>query len=270
MDVALTITLTITCLCFTGIWLINVMTRDAGVIDYYWGPGFAVIATIHFIVHGSGSVFEWILLSAVYLWALRLALYLIGRHRYSKVEDGRYLEMRENGGPNFWWKSYFTVFLLQALLLWMIAAPLHVAFGAQIAANKGLFTAGLILFLAGFLFEWVADYQLGKGKWNGGHAKTGNSLFVDGLWSKSRHPNYFGEITVWWGLSIAAFAMSGTWITFIGPFILTVIMRFVSIPLTEQHMVRTRPSYASYIRSVPMLIPFGRRRQKDMGNQAVE
>ena len=270
MDVALTSTLIITCLCFTGIWLINVMTRDAGVIDYYWGPGFAIIAAVHFFIHGSGSIFEWVLLAAVSVWALRLALYLIGRHRYSEFEDGRYLEMRENGGPNFWWKSLFTVFLLQALLLWMIAAPLHVAFGAQNETNVVIFIAGMMLFFAGFVFEWIADRQLEQGKKNGGHEQSGNALFVGGLWGKSRHPNYFGEMTVWWGLSVAAFAMSGAWITFVGPLLLTVIMRFVSIPLTEQHMLRTRLSYANYMKSVPMLIPLGRRRQLDMGNQAAE
>ncbi|MEM8540803.1 MAG: DUF1295 domain-containing protein [Pseudomonadota bacterium] len=270
MDVALTITLIITCLCFTGIWLINVMIRDAGVIDYYWGPGFAIIAAVHFVIHGSGSIFEWVLLGAVSIWAARLALYLIGRHRYSETEDGRYLEMRESGGPNFWWISFFTVFLLQAFLLWMIAAPLHVAFGALATVNTGLFIAGMMIFVTGFLFEWIADYQLEKGKRGVGHSETGSALFTGGLWGKSRHPNYFGELTVWWGLSTAAFAMSGAWIAFVGPILLTVIMRFVSIPLTEQHMLRTRLSYGNYIKAVPMLIPFGRKRQMDAGNQAAE
>lgn len=270
MDIALTTTLIITCLCFTGIWLINVMTRNAGVIDYYWGPGFAVIAAVHLIIHGSGTVYEWILMGAVTLWAFRLALYLIRRHRYSDAEDGRYLEMRENGGQNFWWKSLFSVFLLQAVLLWMIAAPLHVAFGTQNETNAGLFIAGTLLFVAGFLFEWVADRQLEKGKRASGHDQSGNALYVGGLWGKSRHPNYFGELSIWWGISIAAFAMSGAWVAFIGPLLLTLVMRFVSIPLTEQHMLRTRLSYANYMKSVPMLIPLGRSRQMDMGNQAAE
>lgn len=270
MDAALTITLVITCLCFTGIWLINVMTRDAGVIDYYWGPGFAVIAAVHLYIHGSGSVHEWILFAAVCIWAFRLAYYLVGRHHNSTSEDGRYLEMRENGGPNFWWTSLFKVFLLQAVLLWMIASPLHVAFGAQATANSGLFAAGIMLYLGGFAFEWIADKQLARGKQDAEDAGFSNSLYVRGLWGKSRHPNYFGELTIWWGLAIAAFAISNAWIAFIGPAILTLVMRYVSIPLTEQHMLRTRVDYAAYVKTVPMLIPIGRKGQMDATKQAAE
>ena len=269
MDIALTVTLVITCLCFTGIWLINVMTKDAGAIDYYWGPGFAVIAAVHFYIHGSGSIFEWVFLGAITLWAARLAGYLIRRHHFSTAEDGRYLEMRQTGGPNFWWTSYFKVFLLQAFLLWVIATPVHVAFGAGATPITPLFIAGMMLFVAGFVFEWLADHQLVQGKRVSGHDETGNSLYTGGLWGKSRHPNYFGELALWWGLAIAAFAISGAWIAFFGPAILTIVMRLVSIPLTEQHMARTRVSYASYMSSTPMLIPLGSTRAKS-GKQAAE
>ncbi|KAG1651144.1 hypothetical protein GQR58_027401 [Nymphon striatum] len=194
MDAALTITLVITCTCFIGIWLINVMTKDAGVIDYYWGPGFAVIAAVHFYIHGSGSIFEWILFSAVVLWAIRLATYLIKRHHNSTAEDGRYLEMRQTGGKHFWWTSLFKVFLLQAVLLWMIASPLHVAFGSLTTINIGLFIVGITVFLVGFVFEWVADHQLEQGKRAANHKENGTSLFTSGLWKQSRHPNYLGEI----------------------------------------------------------------------------
>lgn len=257
MDPALTVSLAITVSCFTAIWLINVMTKDAGVIDYYWGPGFAVIAAVHVYIGGIKTLFEWMLMAAVTIWALRLATHLIIRHHKSSAEDGRYLEMRESGGKNFWWSSLFKVFILQAVLLWLIAAPLHVAFDAAAQTNLVLFALGMIIFAAGFIFEWVADHQLVSGKRSMIEAGREAPIFTGGLWGRSRHPNYFGELLVWWGVGLSAFAMSGSLLAFAGPALLTIVMRYVSIPLTEQHMIRTRPSYEEYMRLVPMIVPTG-------------
>ncbi|MDZ7823708.1 MAG: DUF1295 domain-containing protein [Ahrensia sp.] len=255
MDISLIITLAICLVSFTGLWLINVFTKDAGVIDYFWGPGFAVVAAVQFAFHGTGTVFEWVLFLAVTAWALRLAAYLIHRHHGSTVEDGRYLEMRKTGGPNFWWASLFKIFLLQGFLLWVIAVPVHVAFGAEMATMSPLFWLGIAIFIIGFAIEWIADIQLAAGK-DVAPKQNGQAIIVaHGLWGRSRHPNYVGEITLWWGLALAAFAMSGAWIAFAGPALLTLIIVAISIPLTEQHMLRTRPTYADYQSAVPKLIP---------------
>lgn len=251
---ALIITYVTTCVAFTGIWLINVMTRNAGVIDYYWGPGFAVIGATHFVMRGSASIYEIMFLTAICLWAFRLAQHLVRRHHTMHGEDGRYAAMRESGGPHFWWVSLFTIFLLQATLLWIIAVPVHLAFGREIPANEAGVYIGLGIFLIGFLFEWLADYQLSVGKKSYGVGEPAAPLFRSGLWGISRHPNYVGEMILWWGLGISAFAMSGNPLVLFGPFLLCTVMIAISIPLTEQHMVRTRPAYAEYQKRVPMLV----------------
>lgn len=262
MYIALALTFMVTLTCFTGIWLINVMTQDAGVIDYYWGPGFAVIGGINLYLLGTGSFYEWVLLGAVILWALRLAGYLVNRHHGTLEEDGRYQMMRKNGGRGFWWKSLFTVFLLQAVLLWLIAAPLHVAFGTDFTTMPVLFWLGIAIFLAGFIYEWVSDFQLVTGKANAGHSAKSLALVKSGLWKRSRHPNYFGEIVLWWGISVAAFALSGSLISFAGPALLTFVMITVSIPLTEKHLQRSRPAYSTYKKTTPMLLPFNKLSKK--------
>lgn len=258
MYIALALTFSVTLTCFIGIWLINVMTQDAGVIDYYWGPGFAVIGAINLYLLGTGSFYEWVLLGAVCLWALRLAGYLINRHHGSFGEDGRYSAMRKATGSGFWWKSLFKVFLLQAVILWLIAAPLHVAFGADFTEITLLFWLGIFIFAVGFGFEWTADIQLASGKRTIAYTKAGNALVTNGLWSRSRHPNYLGEIVLWWGISIAAFAISGSLICFAGPALLTFVMLTISIPLTEQHLERSRSGYAKYKKSTPKLLPLGK------------
>ena len=260
MDAPLLLTLGVTSLAFTGIWLINVLTEDAGVIDYYWGPGFAVIALIHVAFNGLAGPMHAVLLAAIVFWSARLAIHLVWRHHASTREDGRYRAMRDSGGPSFWWSSLFKVFLLQALLLWIIAAPVHIAFGgAQVTAWPAAFWLGIAVFAAGLAIEWIADVQLARGRLAAPDGGLGeSSLVTSGLWRISRHPNYVGEIILWWGIALSAFALSGSAWAFAGPALLSVVIIGVSLPLTEQHMLRTRPGYADYMAAVPALVGFAR------------
>lgn len=253
MSYMLAATLVVTLLAFTGIWLIHVKSRDAGYVDFYWGPGFAVMA----LMHGADSGFtaaSAILTAAVLIWAARLSAYLVGRHKKSNSEDGRYAAMREAGGAAYWWKSLFSVFLLQGLLQWVIAAPVHAVFTQSHFGATGwpLFVSGLILFAAGMWIEWTADSQLAAFK---SQPAPSGGLLTTGIWSACRHPNYLGEMILWSGIGLSAFAATQSPFAFLGPLVLTVTMRFVSIPLTEEHLQKTRPLYAAYMARTPMLIP---------------
>lgn len=256
MNAVLFVTLAVTAVMFTGIWLIHVALKDAGIVDYYWGPGFLVIGAIHVANLSATSPAQWVLLAAITLWAIRLVAYLVPRHLRSHDEDGRYRAMRENGGPRYWWTSLFTVFLLQAMLMWIIAAPVHVALRpAASTPPEGLaavlFWAGLVIFATGLAIETVADRQLAAGK----ALLPAGTPVTEGLWSLSRHPNYLGEMVLWWGLGLSAFALSGSMLAFVGPGVLSGVIAAVSIPLTEAHLRRTRPAYEDYARRVPALIP---------------
>lgn len=257
MDPALTVTLIITCLAFTGIWLIHVSTEDAGVIDFYWGPGFAVIGFFTMAFHNTFSLFHLIFMAAITLWAARLTWHLGTRHMRATSEDGRYREMRSYGGSSYWWSSLFKVFLLQAVILWVIAAPVHIAMHSPAPAdiNVFLFALGLLIFIVGFVFESIADAQLVRFKQQRNHSDAEPKIVEQGLWAISRHPNYLGEITLWWGLGISAYAISGSALALGGPLLLTAVILGVSLPLTEQWLEKSRADYAAYKQRVPKLLP---------------
>ncbi|MCB1459863.1 MAG: DUF1295 domain-containing protein [Nitratireductor sp.] len=236
---------------FVVLWMIQVFTRDAGIVDYFWGPGFAIIGWIG--VAGSdapASVPVLLFMFVVTVWALRLAGQLIIRHRYSHGEDARYLAMRQEGGKNWWFACLFKVFLTQAVLLWLMAAPVHAATLLPSGGTGFVFMAGLGLALAGIVIEAVADWQLFHGK-----SADQKSTFKGGLWAVSRHPNYLGEIVTWCGLALSAFMLSGAWWVFAGPVLLSSAIVGITLPLTEQHMKRSRPDYGAYQASVPKLVP---------------
>lgn len=257
MDSALLATFVVNAVVFTGIWLIHVSKSDAGVIDFYWGPGFVVIAAVTWWVHQIGSLPHFALVAAIALWATRLTWHLGKRHVSATQEDARYREMRTNGGPNYWWASLFKVFLLQAAILWMVAAPVHVVMRTPLsdAFAPLLFGIGLVLFAVGFTIEAVADWQLANAKANAKHHDGNPKLIDSGLWAMSRHPNYFGELVLWWGLGMSAFAMSSNIWVFVGPALLTAIIVGISIPLTEQWLEKSRADFAAYKAAVPALVP---------------
>ncbi|MGB7431722.1 MAG: DUF1295 domain-containing protein [Ahrensia sp.] len=257
MDPALAVTLIVTSLVFTGIWLIHVSTEDAGVIDFYWGPGFAVIGFITMAFHGTFSIEHTIFMAAITLWAARLTWHLGTRHMRATSEDGRYREMRSQGGKTYWWASLFKVFLLQAVILWVIATPVHIAMRTSVAPdfNVLVFGLGLAIFAVGFVIESVADAQLVRGKKQRAHSDASPQIVEQGLWAMSRHPNYLGEIILWWGLGVSAFAISGSLFALGGPLLLTGVIMGVSLPLTEQWLEKSRPNYAAYKQRVPKLLP---------------
>lgn len=245
----------ITLLAFVVLWAVHVPMKNAGVVDFYWGPGFAVIGLFYLSGSEGFSNAQSLFLLLICIWAVRLSFYLVARFATHTTEDRRYSAMRRNGGEHFWWRSLFTIFVLQAFIMWIIATPLHVALlieNDQTAIN-GLVIAGTVLFSLGLAFESVADRQLSKFK----ETSSGeDSLLTTGLWAWSRHPNYFGEAVLWWGLGLIAFSISGSPWSFAGPAILTAVMIGVSGVLTDKHMAESRKQkYASYFQSTSAFLP---------------
>ena len=249
---ALALTLFVTMSAFTGIWLIQVRLRDAGVIDFYWAPGFFVILLVTGVVSGFNSA-VLTMVGLVGLWSYRLTSHLVERHRNATAEDGRYAAMRAAGGASYWWTSLFKIFLLQGLLQWMIATPIHVLSGLDGSVLfPAILLAGLVLYGAGMAIETISDRQLRAFKMR---KPIDGSLLSSGLFSISRHPNYLGEMVLWTGLALVAFAFSGSMWAFAGPLLLIVTMVFVSIPLTEDYLRQTKPAFETWASRTPMLIP---------------
>jgi steroid 5-alpha reductase family enzyme len=232
------------------LWLISVYLRNVSIIDLFWGPAIAVAGTAYWLTADESSARATIVLVFVWIWALRLGVYLAGRNA-GKPEDRRYADMRRRHDPGFWLKSLILVFALQAVLAWIVSAPL---FGAmQGDASLGLLDYfGMAVFLFGLVWESLADFQLARFL----RDRTSKDAVLDtGVWRYSRHPNYFGEFTLWWGLWLLAVA-AGAWWTIVGPLLLSFFLLKVSgVAMLEKDIAERRPAYLNYIAKTSAFIP---------------
>ena len=189
------------------LWILSLWWRDASIVDPFWGLGFVILAGSSAWQNGGVTDSRsWLLLAMVTIWGLRLSLYLLWRN-WGHGEDSRYAAMRQRHAANFWWISLLTVFGLQAILLWLIALPVQRALlSPQPSALHGLDRFGFLLWLVGLGFESIGDWQLARFKADPTHR---GQVYDRGLWRYTRHPNYFGDFCVWWGIFCVAVGAAG-------------------------------------------------------------
>jgi steroid 5-alpha reductase family enzyme len=238
---------------FSLLWLVSLALKDASVVDIFWGIGFVAIGWYYVAtVSETATTRGWLACSLVTVWGVRLALH-IGFRNAGAGEDFRYQRWRQQAGSNFWWISYFKVFLLQAILLWIVSSPLLLAqSGDALGGWTALDIVSLLLWLAGFGFEAVADWQLMRFK---REPTNEGQIMRSGLWSLSRHPNYFGEALLWWGIGLLAYPVGG-WLSFLGPLMITFLLIKVSgAAMLDAALVERRPGYAEYIRTTRSFLP---------------
>ena len=241
------------------VWALSLPLRDASLADRVWS----------LLVAAPVAVYAWtllpplqprdaLLLALLLAWALRLALYISWRNR-GHGEDRRYRAMRERHGARFGLKSLYLVFGLQAVLAWVLGWPLLAALGRP-GALTWLDALGLVLAGGGLLIETVADVQLAR--FLRGPRPEG-AVMDRGLWAWSRHPNYFGEASFWWGLwliALPAAGWAGAW-TVVSPLMMTwLLLRVSGVALLEQDMAARRPAYRDYIARTSAFIPWPPRR----------
>ena len=236
-----------------ALWLVSLVARDASIVDIAWGPMFLVVAVVSWRVGDGASAREHLLLALVALWSLRLAGYLAWRN-LGAGEDFRYQKMRAHWGSRFWWVSLFTVFLLQSALAWIVSAPIQLAMASPTPERLGwLDCMGVALFVVGFLFESVGDLQLARFKADPANA---GKVLDAGLWSLTRHPNYFGDSVQWWAFFLIALSTPRGWLALIGPLVMTwLLMRFSGVPMLERSLRKKRPGYDDYRERVSPFFP---------------
>lgn len=233
------------------LWLWSLRIRDVSIIDIFWGPGIAGVVDIAAILGQASGPRVSAALFLVNLWAVRLAVHIFARH---EGEDHRYAAMRRQYGARWWWWSLVQVFLLQAILIWFIAAPLVAAMLSGRETMALLDYLGIGIAGAGFLYEALADFQLG-----GFRADPANKgkVMDRGLWRWSRHPNYFGEAMLWWGFFLIGFSASHAWWLVLSPLVVTFLLLQVSgVSLMEDKIEDRRPAYADYKRRVSAFVPW--------------
>jgi steroid 5-alpha reductase family enzyme len=238
----------------TLIWGISLALRDVSIVDVFWGLGFVLISAAAIWRNGPPDRRSELIFAIVALWAFRLALHLFLRWRRLGHEDRRYATMRRKAGPRFAILSLFTVFWLQAGILWIVSVPLQAAFAAAPSAFGPFDAVGAAIAIAGFLIEAIADYQLTR---FGRDPANAGRVLDSGLWAWSRHPNYFGDTAMWWGVFLLCICASHAWWTVIGPTVMTYfLLRVSGVPLLERKMADRRPEYAEYIRRTSAFVPW--------------
>lgn len=231
-------------------WLISVLRSDVSIVDIFWGIAIAGTGVAYLLASPEAGPRGWLAVVLVIVWAVRLSWHIRRRNR-GKPEDRRYRVIRARNQPGFWWKSIYLVFAFQALLAWIVGLPLlgAVASRSGLAVLDGL---GFALWLFGMFFESIADRQLARFQADSGNA---GRVMDRGLWRYSRHPNYFGEFCLWWGMFLIALA-AGAWWAVIGPAVLTLFLLKVSgVALTEKDIADRRPGYRRYVERTSAFFP---------------
>ncbi|MFN0052310.1 MAG: DUF1295 domain-containing protein [Planctomycetales bacterium] len=230
-------------LVLTILWIVSVVRRDASIIDPFWGLGFVLVIWNSVWRCAAPEPRVWLLAGLTTAWGLRLSLFL-GWRNWGHGEDRRYAAMRAAHGRRFWWWSLFSVFFLQGVILWFVALPLQIATAENAANPLGwLDLAGFGIWLGGFAFETVGDWQLARFK---ADPRNAGKVLDRGLWRLTRHPNYFGDFCVWWGLYLIALSGGAAW-TVGSPLVMSILLMKVSgVTLLEQTIVDRRPEYAAY------------------------
>lgn len=235
-------------------WVLSLMRGKACVVDSFWGLGFVLIVWINYWL-GQGAHFRSFLIAVlVTLWGLRLSIFLTARN-WGKPEDRRYKAMRDFRGPGFWWISLFTVFLLQGSILWIISLVAQLAQLSPEPVNlTWLGWTGILIWMIGFTFEAVGDHQMRNFRKD--PANKGK-VMDRGLWGYTRHPNYFGETLIWWGLYLVALPTPYWKWALISPVLITLLLLKVSgVAMTEKDIHTRRPDYEKYKQRVSPFIPW--------------
>lgn len=236
-----------------ALWLVSIVCRDVSIVDPFWGVGFVVVAWLAVGLNWPASPRVALITILTTIWGLRLAIYLL-RRNWGQGEDRRYAAMRVRHGKRFWWISFFTVFLLQTMLLWFVSLPIQIAAALNSATMLGLVdVSGITLWLIGFFFETISDWQLARFKSDPANSRQ---VMDRGLWRYTRHPNYFGDFCVWWGLFVIA-AAGGAWFTIVSPLLMSLLLLKVSgVALLEGSIADRRPDYLEYRKNTSTFFPW--------------
>ncbi len=238
---------------YMTIWfVVALIKKDNSIADIAWGLGFVLIAAVSLLRRSDGAVRPVLATAVIFIWGLRLALHILIRNR-KRGEDPRYAAWRAQWGRWFVARSYLQVFLLQGFFLLVVSSPIIVVNSSAQVPLGPLDLAGLLVWTTGFVFEAVGDAQLARFKRD--PANRGR-IMDRGLWKYSRHPNYFGESTMWWGILLVALEVPYGWTTVVSPVLITfLLVRVSGIPMLEKKYAGNA-EFQAYARRTSAFVPW--------------
>lgn len=232
-------------------FVISVLIKRNDIADIAWGLGFVLLTWVSFAISGNTDARGILVGVLVSIWGARLAWHIYSRNR-GKPEDYRYAAWRVEWGSTVYIRSFFQIYLLQGVLLYLVVMPVLFINYSRGGSLGLLDLAGCAVWIMGFLFESIGDAQLAQFIKN---PTNKGKLIQSGLWQYTRHPNYFGEVTQWWGIWLIALSIPGGWVSIIGPLTITfLILKVSGIPMLEKKMAE-KPEFAEYSKRTSMFIP---------------
>ena len=250
-DAMLVAAITILCI-MVATWMLSLVLKNASIVDIVWGLGFAITSWVLAITIDGDSTRQILLAVMVGSWGLRLGGYLAKRN-IGHGEDWRYKAMRKKKGARFGLVSLVTVFGLQGALMWVVSLPVMFGNSDATPGVGPLAVIGVMVWAVGLSFEAVGDWQLVQFKKDPNNA---GKVMQTGLWSLTRHPNYFGDALLWWGIGIVGAETGSGVIGFIGPVVMTVfLLRVSGVPMLERSLMKRREGYSEYAARTSSFIP---------------
>jgi steroid 5-alpha reductase family enzyme len=237
------------------LWLTLLVALRAGrhaVVDVAWGLGFAAVAVTSFALSAAGGAGarRWLVAALTVVWGVRLAVHLGLRSR-GRGEDPRYEAMLAEAPGNPTRYAVRRIYLTQGAVMWFVSLPVQVAVFAPGGA-PAVMVLGVVIWLVGFVFETVGDLQLTRFR---NDPSSAGQVLDTGLWRYTRHPNYFGDLCVWWGIFLVAAGHPLALVTVVGPLLMSYLLISVTgKELTEKSMSQ-RPGYDEYVRRTSGFLP---------------
>lgn len=238
----------------TLLWLLSLKTNKVSVVDRCWSLFFIAACFIAWFQEAGPLINVLLIAVPLVLWGVRLSLHITIRS-LKKGEDPRYLLLKAKYGHNLKAWALWIVFWPQALLACFINGPLTVAIiHKEPPVSYGIVSLGLTLFIIGFLFEAIADAQLFRFQ---NRRQDSQQVLDKGLWSWSRHPNYFGEAVLWWGFYFISVGITGYLFTIFSPLVMTyLLLRVSGVTMLDAQLKKSKPEYTSYIKKTSTFFPW--------------
>ena len=241
----------------TILFLVSLVVKRNDIADSAWGMGILLVVATSWYLHSGESVLMDVLLLLVTLWGARLSLRIFLRNM-RKEEDYRYKKWRDEWGKWFFVRSYFQVYLLQGFLMIVVGyTGIHASVYARDASLGVLAILGILIWCVGYFFEVVGDWQLDR--FINSKPKEG-AILKDGLWKYSRHPNYFGEVSMWWGIWLVVSGLPMSYLALVSPLMITfLILKVSGIPMLEKRF-EGNPDFEEYKQKTSAFFPLPQRK----------
>jgi steroid 5-alpha reductase family enzyme len=237
----------------TVLFIVSIIIKRNDIVDIAWGLGILVVAVQSYMLAAPQTVLNLILLIMCALWGVRLALRIYVRNR-GKDEDFRYKKWRMEWGKWVYVRSFFQIYVLQGALMLVLGMPFMVASyqSEGVSGFPVMIGVGLAVWVIGYVFEVVGDAQLDAFI---KHRPEGKRILDTGLWHYTRHPNYFGEVTMWWGVWFMVSTLSLSYVALMSPLVITyLILKVSGIPLLEKKY-EADTEYQAYKQKTSVFFP---------------